>query len=123
MRGWVKAIIQQQPPQIENALAIQGQGFDSRSPSRRDPNKRQTIRTPSKMIVPIVFTGVKERNELLTDRINGLSFNVFEIVTTLAGQRQIVCGGFAAQNFRHDMFVGMSLCGVCFRADTILAIP
>ncbi len=75
------------------------------------------------MIVPIVFTGVKERNELLTDRINGLSFNVFEIVTTLAGQRQIVCGGFATQNFRHDMFVGMSLCRVCFRTDTILAIP
>lgn len=71
------------------------------------------------MLVPVVLTRMKELHRCTADRINRLGLVVLFVVAALTGQRKVVSSRRAALRFGNDVFVGMILCRVGFRADAV----
>ena len=76
---------------------------------------------PGEVIVPMLFSWVKEQYHLAANGIKGRGLIVFEIVATLASQRQVVHRIVATHILWRDMFNRESLCRVCLLAETVFA--
>lgn len=117
----MQTVTVQQSAQIDDAFTIQIKQRDGGASCRSQAYEPEAIRAPGKMRMPIIVTWMKERNNGFAHRIAAVRMVVLLVITALAGKRQVVGGGCTAQDFRKDMFAGMKLCGVGFRANAILA--
>ncbi len=91
---------QQEPPLIDDALAVQIQRCDGGAANRGKANHHRVIIAPGKMFAPVVLARVKQRNCFLTEQINGGGLVVFEIVTALARACEVIRIAFAANRER-----------------------
>lgn len=73
------------------------------------------------MFVPVIQTRMKERNHFAADRIKGVGLVVFDVVASLAGEREIVSGACAGLSFGEDVFERMFLRGVRIGTEAVFA--
>jgi hypothetical protein len=97
-------IQQQEATKMDNALTVQIQFPDGRTACRSQSNQVKLVRTPGKMLVPVILSWMKERNPAARGGIKGMGFIVFGTVTSLTGQGQILFSALTTLTFRHDMF-------------------
>jgi hypothetical protein len=74
---------------------------------------------PGEMLVPIILTRVIEPHGCAADWIERLRFVVLSVVASLTSQCEIVSSGRATEGFGNNVFVGMILRGMRFRADAV----
>lgn len=92
----MQTVTDQDAPQVDDALAIQIQRRNGGASGGRQALQGEAIRTPGEMLVPVVAARVKERDDFLADRINGVRLIVFFVVAALTSQREIVSVGRTA---------------------------
>ena len=59
---------------------------------------------PDKMHVPMIMSGMKKRYDLAANRIASCGLIVFEIIASLASQREILSGRVTPSIERVNMF-------------------
>lgn len=110
---------QQEPPLVDDTLAVQIQRRAGGAANRGEANYYCVIIAPSKMFVPVVLAWVKQRDYFLTERIESGGFVIFEIVTALAGTGEIFSVAFAADGERDDMLVRERIGAIIFLTKTV----
>jgi hypothetical protein len=112
---------QQELPLIDNACSIQVQLRNGGSANRGQANHQSVVITPGEMLVPVVISRVKKRDGFPCEWINRVCLVVLEIVTSLAGPRQVLRGAFAAGSQRNDVLVRESIRAIIFLANAVFA--
>src|SRR5262245_34005924 len=78
--------------QVHQARASEVQSLD-RSPAGRGGAEDQGASfAPGEVVLPAVLAGMKERNQLIRDRVTGLRSGVLVVVAALTGKRQVLGG-------------------------------
>jgi hypothetical protein len=107
--------------QIDNLGAIESQRSHGGPSSRREADDFQVVRTPGEVFKPLLPARMKQRHKFVCKRIAGFDLDVFVVVATLTGEREIVGDGFAAMMFRDDMLDSKRMRRISHLAQAVLA--
>jgi hypothetical protein len=68
------------------AVVVQTQEIDRCTSRGCQPPDRHKVVRPGKVVVPLLLSGVKQRNDLAIERIRSVLSRALELITAIAGQ-------------------------------------
>ena len=110
---------QEQLALIDDAFPIQIQCGDGGAANRREADDEGEIFIPGEMFRPSMAARVKQGNQRLRERVERVRFVVLEIVTALAGAREVAGSALATRRTWDNVFVGETIRAVAFLTDAV----
>ena len=109
-------------PQVHDACAIQVQCFNGCASRGREADQERVIIIPFKVFVPLIAARMEKRSDDSSGWVGRGDAIVFDVIATLAGQRQIAFIVTAANCQGNDVFHRKFLGGKVFPANTVFAM-
>lgn len=106
-------------PKIDQTFTVEFQSFDRRTPSWADANDKCKCLVPTKMGVPIICPRIVKWYDNARVWVGRVRKSVFQIVTTLAGKRNIFKVICTALGKRHNMVTRKNILRIFLLGDTV----